>query len=73
VTALWTAQSFVPSLGTGSANDSAAAVTAVGFQSVLANNVTLLYSFYSFNQSLDISIGGIDHTSLSCRIASVGN
>ena len=48
--ALWAAENFAP-VGGGDA------VTAVGYKSELANNVTVRYSFFSYNRSLDVSVG----------------
>jgi hypothetical protein len=70
--ALWAAENFVP-VGGGDA------VTAVGYKSELANNVTVRYSFFSYNRSLDVSVGpfsplaqGIDrvHHPPSCFLTS---
>lgn len=48
--ALWVADNFVP-VGGGDA------ITAVGYKSELSNNVTVRYSFFSYNRSLDVSVG----------------
>lgn len=50
VQALWVADSFVP-VGGGDAT------TAVGYKSELSNNVTVRYSFFSYNRSLDVAVG----------------
>ncbi len=66
------ADNFVP-VGGGDA------VTAVGYKSELSNNVTVRYSFFSYNRSLDVSVGpfsplepGIDrvHHHPSCFLTS---
>jgi hypothetical protein len=44
------ADSFVP-VGGGDAT------TAVGYKSELSNNVTVRYSFFSYNRSLDVAVG----------------
>ena len=69
-TALWVADNFVP-VGGGDA------ITAVGYKSELANNVTVRYSFFSYNRSLDVSVGpfsplepGIDSVHPSCFLTS---
>jgi hypothetical protein len=48
--ALWAADNFVP-VGGGDA------ITAVGYKSELSNNVTVRYSFFSYNRSLDVDVG----------------
>jgi hypothetical protein len=50
------ADNFVP-VGGGDA------LTAVGYKSELANNVTLRYSFFSYNRSVDVAVGSY---SFSC-------
>ncbi|ELR21814.1 regulator of chromosome condensation (RCC1) repeat domain containing protein [Acanthamoeba castellanii str. Neff] len=50
VQALWVADNFVP-VGGGDA------ITAVGYKSELSNNVTVRYSFFSYNRSLDVAVG----------------
>ncbi len=47
--ALWVVDNFIP-VGRGDA------ITAVGYKSELANNVTVCYSFF-YNRSLDVSVG----------------
>jgi hypothetical protein len=47
--ALWAADNFVPVGGD--------AITAVGYKSELSNNVTVRYSFFSYNRSLDVDVG----------------
>jgi hypothetical protein len=44
------ADNFVP-VGGGDA------ITAVGYKSELSNNVTVRYSFFSYNRSLDVAVG----------------
>jgi hypothetical protein len=50
VAASWVVENFVPSGGGD-------ALTAVGYKSELPNNVTLRYSFFSYNRSVDVPVG----------------